>query len=66
MELAIGSYVSRALSGRRWHIVESIVADDAITKCGRRLKNEAGKFYVRDTLVTRAIVMPCQQCGRKQ
>lgn len=62
MEASIGSYVSRAETGRPWHRVESIVSGDVITKCGRRLPDEK-PLFVRDTLLVRAILVPCSQCG---
>jgi hypothetical protein len=39
----IGQYVTRYRKGApntTAHLVESIVADDAITRCGRRMRNE--------------------------
>ena len=35
----IGTWVKRE-QRQFWHFVESFVADDAVTKCGRRLANE--------------------------
>lgn len=41
--MTIGDWVrrddpSRTVDEHRWHLVESIVADAAITKCGRRME----------------------------
>ena len=35
----IGTWVKRE-KRRNWHFVESLVAGDAVTKCGRRLADE--------------------------
>ncbi len=56
MTLQIGQWVRR--KGGKWHIVESIVAGDAITKCGRRLRDEV-ELQVSDVMpLTRAIGQP--------
>jgi hypothetical protein len=46
-----------------WHLVQSDIADAAITKCGRRMKIEAsrGKLIVRDR---KPIAATCTQCDR--
>ena len=36
----IGLWVRRERRATRWHRVESMIADDAITACGRRLSDE--------------------------
>jgi hypothetical protein len=36
----IGTWVKRE-QRETWHLVESLVAHDAITKCGRRMHDEA-------------------------
>jgi hypothetical protein len=41
VEIDVGTWVRRR--GRRmgkWHLVESVVAGDAFTRCGRRMRNE--------------------------
>ena len=56
MTLQIGSWVRR--KGGKYHIVESIVAGDAVTKCGRRLRDEV-ELQVSDVMpLTRAIGQP--------
>lgn len=57
----IGSWVRR--KGRKWHLVESVVADDAITRCGRRM---AGLLEVSEAEpLTRMIGQPqnCKRCS---
>jgi hypothetical protein len=60
-EIQIGQWVRRA---RRmvWHRIESVIADDAITSCGRRMSDEptarGGLLYARDALVR------CRMCHR--
>lgn len=36
--MEIGNWIRREERGTKWHVVESIVAGDAITKCGRRME----------------------------
>jgi hypothetical protein len=49
--------------GRKWHLVESTIAGDVITKCGRRFNEE----QVSDAMpLTRMIEQPqlCRYCDR--
>lgn len=39
--MTVGQWVRRSEPGRKWHLVESVVADDAVTRCGRRLTDRA-------------------------
>lgn len=58
-ELAIGTWVRR--TGGKWHLVESVVAEDAVTRCGRRMDRFAsgGELQVSEVmLLTRAIGQP--------
>lgn len=66
-ELQIGQWVRRAYEGTalvangpKWHLVESVVAGDAVTRCGRRLRDDPAKpFEVADTMpLTRMIGQP--------
>lgn len=57
----IGNWVKRR--GGKWHLVESIVDGDAITKCGRRMDREKpyrdGALKVSDVMpLTRLIGQP--------
>jgi hypothetical protein len=57
MTLAIGQWVK--LPGKRkWHVVESLIAGDAITRCGRRLRDEAGLQVSALMPLTRMIGQP--------
>lgn len=64
----IGSWVRR--TGGKWHLVESIVAGDAITHCGRRMDRvtlTGGELAVSDVMpLTRLIGQPqlCRLCDR--
>lgn len=65
--MEIGNWVRRP--GGKWHIVESIIAGDAVTKCGRRMdrKNDEGPLAMRDQIMlTRMIGQPqnCSFCDR--
>ena len=63
--MSIGQWVRRP--GRKWHLVESVVADDAVTHCGRRLRNETGPLETSEVMpLTRMIGQPqlCRQCDR--
>lgn len=69
-DLAIGTWVRRR--GQKYHLVESIVAGDAVTACGRRMDRYKpwirGELYVLDTMpLTRAIGQPqlCRLCYRE-
>jgi hypothetical protein len=58
-----GKYARRA-SRSRWHIVESWIAGDAVTKCGRRLDyepNDYGSVVVSDTVGE--FGSECRVCG---
>lgn len=65
----IGDWVRR--KDGKWHAVESIVSDDPITHCGRRLKERRWKgvlvpFEVSDVMpLTRMIDQPqlCKRCA---
>ena len=59
----IGNWVRR--SGGKWHLVESIIGGDAITKCGRRMKEPLDEVAPVEPL-TRMIGQPqnCQNCTR--
>lgn len=35
----IGTWVKRE-KRQHWHLIESLVANDAVTRCGRRLRDE--------------------------
>ena len=63
--MTIGQWVRRA--DGKWHLVESVVANDAVTHCGRRLRDRAdlGAFETSDNMpLTRMIGQPqlCKQC----
>ena len=46
MTISIGDWVSRPGDRDRWHYVDSLVAEDVMTKCGRRmaLKHPKGEL----------------------
>lgn len=62
--MTIGQWVKR--EGQKWHLVESVVADDAVTRCGRRLRDRADQpFELSDVMpLTRMIGQPqlCKRC----
>ena len=61
--MTIGQWVRRP--GQKWHLVESVVADDAVTHCGRRLRDELGHLERSDVMtLTRMIGQPqlCKRC----
>ena len=64
MALTIGSWVRR--NKGKWHVVESVIANDAITYCGRRLDDERGLEYSSTMPLTRMIGQPqlCKVCAR--
>ena len=66
--MSIGQWVRRETRKHvtKWHLVESVVADDAVTRCGRRMRNELGGLKVSDAMpLTRMIGQPqlCKRCG---
>ena len=61
--MEIGDWVRRDNGSTKWHYVESVVADDAITHCGRRLDNERGLEVRKDKPLSRLIGQP-QLCSR--
>lgn len=40
MTISIGDWVSRPGDRDRWHYVDSVVAEDVMTKCGKRMSVE--------------------------
>ena len=55
----IGNWVKRPRG--KWHLIETIIAGDAVTKCGRRMDrtNADGKLEVSDVMpLTRMIDQP--------
>ena len=60
--MTIGSVVRRDTAGSKWHYVESIVADDAVTRCGKRMSpaTDEGVLLVADALTD---VLREDKCG---
>jgi hypothetical protein len=59
----IGDWVRR--SSTKWHLVDSVVAGDAFTRCGRRMRQDGLRLEVSDVMpLTRMIGQPqlCKQC----
>jgi hypothetical protein len=68
--VTIGQWVQRNTKGAKWHLVESVVAGDAVTKCGRRMdsrtRSEGIGLEVSDVQpLTRMIDQPqlCRACS---
>lgn len=64
----IGEWIRRRRPGSKWHVVESIVADDAVTKCGRRMDamlRATGLDHSTVMPLTRMIGQPqlCKRCA---
>jgi hypothetical protein len=67
----IGDWVRRR--GGKWHLVESIVTDDAFTRCGRRMKVRLNDIEADNLQVsaveplTRMIGQPqnCKRCSKE-
>lgn len=64
--MKIGDWIRRE---RRptWHIVESVVAEDAVTHCGRRMRNERNSLgglvvYIPGTRMP--LIPLCKDCDR--
>jgi hypothetical protein len=53
--IKIGDYARRP--GKRTHKIESIIAGDAITKCGRRLTDELGELIVDEVTAVNACLI---------
>lgn len=52
----IGNWIRR--SGQKWHLAESVVAGDVVTRCGRRMRDSL-PFYVSEVMpLTRMIGQP--------
>ena len=66
----IGDWVRRRRAGAKWHVVESVIANDAVTHCGRRMRPRADDHPIAPLDVsevmplTRMIGQPqlCQDC----
>ena len=63
--MEIGNWVRRAKRPGKWHLVESIVADDAFVRCGRRMRDPGLEIWPTEPL-TRLIGQPqnCRYCSR--
>ena len=65
-DLRIGVWAKR--TGQKWHLVDSTVAGDIVTRCGRRLADKPdAPFQVSAVMpLTRMIGQPqlCKQCDR--
>ena len=69
--MEIGQWIRRVMRGKRtkWHLIESIIADAAITNCGRRLEPQikvmSGFEFSDVEPLTRMIGQPqnCKQCS---
>ena len=67
----VGQWIRREESHTKWHLVESIVAGDAITKCGRRMEPKTRStpsrgLEISDVVpLTRIIGQPqlCENCS---
>ena len=59
--MTIGQWVRR--SGTKWHLIDSVVAGDAFTRCGRRMR-DPGLETSDNMPLTRMIGQPqlCKQC----
>lgn len=54
----IGDWVRRVDRPSKWHLVESVVEGDAITRCGRRMRDHR-EFEVSNVMpLTRMIDQP--------
>jgi len=71
--LTIGDWVRRTDRATKWHLVDSVVDDEPVTRCGRRLRRrtEDGQLMnsveVSDVMpLTRMIGQPqlCRYCDR--
>lgn len=64
----IGDWVRRSRGRAKWHLVESVVAGDAVTRCGHRMDwatRTGGQLQVSDVMpLTRMIGQPqnCRYC----
>lgn len=70
--MKIGEWVRRQRAGAKWHAVESVIAGDAVTHCGRRMRPKTATHVVTPLQIspvmplTRMIGQPqlCQDCQR--
>ncbi len=64
----IGDWVRRKRSGAKWHLVESVVADAAVVRCGPRMEpkdRDGQRLDVSDVMpLTRMPGQPqlCKKC----
>lgn len=52
----IGDWVRRRRVGAKWHVVESVIAGDAVTRCGRRMRDHSADHPIAP--LERTPVMP--------
>ena len=62
----IGNWIRRTGRKSKWHLLESVVAGDAVTRCGRRMLDPGLEVSALIPL-TRLIGQPqlCRQCHRE-
>lgn len=60
MTVSVGSWVKNE-PGQKWHIVESLVAGDAVTRCGRRLADPFAETADVEPLTTDQFQL-CRRC----
>ncbi len=66
MPVAVGNWARRTGSdATKWHLVESVIAGDAVTRCGRRMRDPLDQISPVEQL-TRMIGQPqnCKKCSR--
>ena len=58
--MTIGSWVRRR---GKWHLVESVVADAAITRCGRRMEPTASRGELEVAVLPSGLDEYCRRCA---
>lgn len=63
----VGQWVRRHKDGAKWHRVESVIAGEPVTRCGRRLDvldAQGRSFDVSETEVLTRVIGQPQNCKR--
>ena len=59
--MEIGKWMRRT-NGGKWHLIESVVAGDAITKCGRRMADRPLPYEISDVMPLTRMIDQSQLC----
>ncbi len=60
--MVIGGWGRRRKGGYKWHLIESVIAGDMVTKCGRRMHVYASSKWDYTSISRIGTQDACKQC----